>query len=98
MAYFGGSLDRRAILLVAFGFSVALGASTIGIPLVALGAGYDAPTVGFLVAIAAAVPDFARKTMLKCWPLASAGIGIRTISVPAHMLRRQTIGRGRPAT
>jgi len=43
-----------ASLLVAFGFSVGLGVATVTIPLLALDAGYDAATVGFLVAASAA--------------------------------------------
>ncbi len=46
--------DRRAALLVVFGFSVGLGVGTVAIPLLALGAGYDAAAVGFLTATAAA--------------------------------------------
>jgi predicted MFS family arabinose efflux permease len=37
-----------------FGFSTALGVATVVIPLLALGAGYDAATVGFLAATSAA--------------------------------------------
>lgn len=47
-------VDRIASLLVVFGFSVGLGVGTVTIPLLALAAGYDAPSVGFLVAVAAA--------------------------------------------
>jgi len=45
--------DRRISLLVAFGFALSLGIATVAIPLLAIGAGYDAAAVGFLVAIAA---------------------------------------------
>jgi MFS family permease len=41
-------------LVVAFGFALSLGISTVAIPLLALSAGYDAAAVGFLVAAAAA--------------------------------------------
>ena len=47
-------VDRVAALAAAFGFSVALGIATVAIPLLALGAGYDAATVGFLAATSAA--------------------------------------------
>ena len=47
-------IDRIALLLVVFGFSVGLGVGIVTIPLLALAAGYDAPSVGFLVAAAAA--------------------------------------------
>jgi MFS transporter len=47
-------VDRVAALAAAFGFSVALGVATVAIPLLALGAGYDAATVGFLAATSAA--------------------------------------------
>lgn len=46
--------DRTAALVVVFGFSVGLGVGTLAIPLLALGAGYDAAAVGFLAATAAA--------------------------------------------
>src|SRR5262245_25859358 len=45
--------DRPASLAVAFGFALSLGIATVAIPLLALGSGYDAPAVGFLVAGAA---------------------------------------------
>lgn len=48
------SFRLRPILPVAFAFSLALGAGTVTIPLLALGSGYDAATVGFLAAVAAA--------------------------------------------
>lgn len=47
-------VDRFASLGAAFGFSVALGVATVTIPLLALAAGYDAATVGFLAATSAA--------------------------------------------
>jgi len=47
--------ERIASLVAAFAFSVSLGVGTITIPLLALSAGYDAPTIGFLVATAAAL-------------------------------------------
>lgn len=46
--------DRTASLVVVFGFSVSLGVGTLAIPLLALGAGYEPASVGFLVATAAA--------------------------------------------
>lgn len=51
-----GSLtaDRVAGLVSVFGFSVGLGVGTVTIPLLALASGYDAATVGFLVATSAA--------------------------------------------
>ena len=48
-------IDRVVALVVVFGFSVGLGVGTITIPLLALAAGYDAQTIGFLVATAAAM-------------------------------------------
>jgi MFS family permease len=45
--------DRRLTLAVIFLFSLTLGIGTVAIPLLALGAGYDAPSIGFLVAVAA---------------------------------------------
>jgi MFS family permease len=45
--------DRTTSLAVAFGFALSLGISTVAIPLLALGSGYDAAAVGFLVAGAA---------------------------------------------
>jgi hypothetical protein len=45
--------DRLPTLTAVFGFSLALGAATVGIPLLALAAGYDPPTIGLLAAIAA---------------------------------------------
>ena len=47
--------DRVAALAVVFGFSVGLGVGTVTIPLLALDAGYDPATIGFLVAVAAAM-------------------------------------------
>jgi MFS family permease len=47
--------ERIASLVAAFAFSVSLGVGTITIPLLALSAGYDAPTIGFLAATAAAL-------------------------------------------
>lgn len=44
--------DRVLALLVAFGFSLALGIATVAVPLVALGSGYDPAGVGLLVAVA----------------------------------------------
>jgi Major Facilitator Superfamily len=46
--------DRPLALLVAFAFALSLGIAVVAVPLVALEAGYDAPTIGFLVAAAAA--------------------------------------------
>ena len=46
--------DRPVALVTAFGFALALGIATVAVPLVALAAGYDAPTVGFLAAASAA--------------------------------------------
>jgi len=46
------SSDRPLALLVAFGFSLALGIATVAIPLLALASGYEAPGVGLLVAVA----------------------------------------------
>lgn len=40
------------MVIVVVGYSVALGAGTVTIPLLALAAGYDAPSIGFLVAVA----------------------------------------------
>ncbi len=45
--------DRPIALTVAFGFALSLGIGMVAIPLVALDAGYDAPAIGFLVAVAA---------------------------------------------
>ena len=47
-------VDRVAGLVAVFGFSVGLGVGTVTIPLLALASGYDAATVGFLVATSAA--------------------------------------------
>lgn len=47
-------VDRVAALAVVFGFSVGLGVATVAIPLLALAAGYDPASIGFLTAIAAA--------------------------------------------
>ncbi len=47
-------VDRFAALGSVFGFSVALGVATVTVPLLALAAGYDAATVGFLAATSAA--------------------------------------------
>jgi hypothetical protein len=50
----GGPRDDRPVALaVAFGFALALGSGTVAIPLLALGAGYDVPAIGLLVAVAA---------------------------------------------
>lgn len=46
--------DRLPNLAAVYGFSLALGIATVAIPLVALDAGYDPPTIGFLAAVAAA--------------------------------------------
>ena len=46
--------DRPVALVTAFGFALALGIGTVAVPLVALGAGYDAATIGLLAAIGAA--------------------------------------------
>ena len=45
--------DRLPMLASVLGFSLALGAGTVAIPLVALAAGYDPATIGFLAAVAA---------------------------------------------
>ncbi len=45
--------DRLPMLASVLGFSLALGAGTVAIPLVALDAGYDPATIGFLAAVAA---------------------------------------------
>lgn len=47
-------VDRFAALGAVFGFSMALGVATVAVPLLALAAGYDAATVGFLAATSAA--------------------------------------------
>lgn len=52
--------DRWWMLVVSASFSVALGAGTITIPLVALNAGYSPAMIGFLAAIAAGVQFTAR--------------------------------------
>lgn len=46
--------DRLVSLLVVGLFSHGLGIGTVAVPLIALGAGYDAASVGFLVAVSAA--------------------------------------------
>lgn len=46
--------DRRIALLVVGLFSHGLGIGLVAVPLVAIAAGYDAPSIGFLVAVAAA--------------------------------------------
>jgi MFS family permease len=55
--------DRAAARGVAVGFSLALGSATVTIPLVALGAGYDAAAVGFLVATSSASQLATRLTL-----------------------------------
>src|SRR4051812_43745671 len=45
--------DRPVSLVVAFGFALSLGIAAVAIPLLALGAGYDAAAIGFLAAMAA---------------------------------------------
>lgn len=55
--------DRITGLVVVFAFSIGLGVGTVTIPLLALSAGYDAPSVGFLVATAAAMQLGARLAM-----------------------------------
>jgi hypothetical protein len=45
--------DFLPTLVAVFGFSLALGAGTVAIPLLALASGYDPPTIGLLAAIAA---------------------------------------------
>lgn len=47
--------DRVVGLVVVFAFSIGLGVGTVTIPLLALASGYDAASVGFLVATAAAM-------------------------------------------
>jgi hypothetical protein len=47
--------DRVIGLVVVFAFSIGLGVGTVTIPLLALASGYDAASVGFLVATAAAM-------------------------------------------
>jgi hypothetical protein len=47
--------DRVVGLVVVFTFSIGLGVGTVTIPLLALASGYDAASVGFLVATAAAM-------------------------------------------
>lgn len=49
-----GTSDRWTALAVVGLFSLGLGMGIVAVPLVALGAGYDAPSVGLLVAVAAA--------------------------------------------
>lgn len=56
-------IDRAASLLVVFGFSVSLGIGFVAIPLLALDTGYDAASVGFLVAGAAAAQLATRLAM-----------------------------------
>jgi hypothetical protein len=55
--------DRPLALLVAFGYSLALGIATVTVPLVALAAGYDPAGVGFLVAIGSAAQLSTRLTL-----------------------------------
>jgi hypothetical protein len=45
--------DRPIALTVAFGFALSLGIAVVAIPLVALDAGYEPATIGFLAAVAA---------------------------------------------
>jgi MFS transporter len=56
-------LDRLAALVIVYAFSVSLGIGIVTIPLLALASGYDAPSVGFLVAIAAAMQFGVRLAM-----------------------------------
>lgn len=55
--------DRLPTLAAVLGFSLALGAGTVAIPLVALAAGYDPATIGFLAAVAAATQLASRLTL-----------------------------------
>src|SRR5262245_10658948 len=45
--------DRPVALVVAFGFALSIGIGVVAVPLVALAAGYDPATIGFLAASAA---------------------------------------------
>lgn len=58
-----GRGDRPIALGVAFGFALSLGVATVAIPLVALGAGYEAAAIGFLVATAALAQLVTRLTL-----------------------------------
>lgn len=55
--------DRPLALGVAFGFALSLGIGTVAVPLVALDAGYDAASIGFLAATAAASQLATRLTL-----------------------------------
>jgi MFS family permease len=102
--------DRAAALGVAFGFSLALGIATVTIPLVALGAGYDAAAVGFLVAASSATQLATRLTLprlLGRFPdrfligfaaaLMSAAFVLLFVStaLPAFVVAQMAMGAGR---
>jgi len=74
--------DRLASLVVVFAFSVGLGVGTIAIPLLALGAGYDAATVGFLVATSAA----SQLAFRLCLPWLFGRFADRTLIAGASLL------------
>lgn len=105
-----GRRDRAASLVVAFGFSVGLGVATVAIPLLALDAGYDPPTIGILVAVSAAsqlttrfglpwllgrVPDRTLIGLACLLMLASFGLLVVTTVLPAFVVAQLLQGAGR---
>ena len=102
--------DRPIALGVAFGFALSLGIGTVTIPLLALGAGYDAAAVGFLAAMAALTQLATRFTLpflLGRFPdrlliglaallmLASFGLLLVSTALPVFLVAQACSGAGR---
>lgn len=102
--------DRLVSLLVVGLFSHGLGIGIVAVPLVALGAGYDAASVGFLVAIAAAsqltarlalpwllgrFPDRALSAVAAALLLGSFGSIALSTALPVFVLAQVLQGVGR---
>ncbi len=76
------TVDRVASLVVVFAFSIGLGVATIAIPLLALDAGYDPATIGFLAATSAA----SQLGFRLCLPWLFGRFADRTLIAGAAML------------
>jgi hypothetical protein len=97
-------------LVVAFGFALSLGIGIVAVPLLALDAGYDAATVGFLAAVAAGsqlLSRFALPWLLGRYPdrlligvagllmLAGYGLLIAATALPVFVAAQLAMGASR---
>lgn len=102
--------DRPLALTVAFAFALSLGIAIVAIPLVALDAGYEPATIGFLVAVSAGsqlVAEFALPWLLGRFAdrllialagacmLAGLGILLVTTELPGFLVAQAVLGASR---